>query len=213
MQAYLQQTVELANAGKYEEALGRHVWFHYNALEHQPSMAGVRLSFALSYWTDLGEKYPPALEKLKSIRDEKEALIQYGEGSFALFHDVSSINREFKEDTRSLELFKTVDLKHPEQAERYWVIVKDNAFGHKDYQLINKYISDIEQEYRNLYSDYLRNYGALQNDHHRKWTRTRFKSGSDQLVALAEFNDNHVLADDIKERTNKALESKDGIID
>lgn len=213
MQAYLQQTVELANAGKYEEALGRHVWFHYHALEHQPSMSGVRLSFALNYWKDLGKKYPPALEKLKAIRDEKEALIESGEGSFKLFHDVSSINRELDEDQRTLELFKEVETTQPEQSERFWIVMKDTAFHYKDYELISKYIPDIEQEYRELYSGYLRDYRMFQKDAHRDWARKRFQEGSQQLVDLAMHKHDAVLATKIKQRTHTVLESKDGIID
>jgi hypothetical protein len=59
-----------AQAGRYADALAKHVWFHENALKYQPALYGVRLSFALSYWAQLGDAYPPALEKLKSIRDE-----------------------------------------------------------------------------------------------------------------------------------------------
>lgn len=213
MQAYLQETRRITKAGQYEEALGRQVWFHYHALEHQPSMAGVRLSFALSDWVRLGKKYPPALEKLKAIRDEKEALIKNGEGSFELFHDVSSINRELKEDQRTLTLFKEVELKYPKQTERYWIVTKDTAFKHADYELINKYVTDVEQEYRNLYSDYLRDYRMFTEQSHRTWARTRFATESKQLVDLASHNGENELAAKISERTNKVLKSKDGIID
>ena len=41
-------------------------------------MYGVRLSFALSYWEQLGEVYPPALTALKKTRDDKTALLLDG---------------------------------------------------------------------------------------------------------------------------------------
>ncbi|MGB0257860.1 MAG: hypothetical protein ACPGES_04320 [Coraliomargarita sp.] len=213
MHEYLNKTVELTRAGQYEEALGRHVWFHYNALEHQPSMTGVRLSFALSYWTDLGKKYPPALQKLKEIRDEKEALIQNGKGSFELFHDVSSINRELGEDKRTLELFKQVVSNAPQQADRYWIVTKETAFKRKDYDLINEFVKDIDQEFRNLYSDYLRDYQMFKEESHRNWARTRFAAESKQLADLATYNGDESLAAKITERSEKALKSKDGIIE
>jgi menaquinone-dependent protoporphyrinogen IX oxidase len=46
--------------GRYEEALSEFVRFHEHALEELPSLYGVRLSFALSYWAHLAEVYPKA---------------------------------------------------------------------------------------------------------------------------------------------------------
>ena len=48
--------------GRYELALEKHVWFHENALTFRPSLAGVRLSYALDDWLQLAARYPPALE-------------------------------------------------------------------------------------------------------------------------------------------------------
>ncbi len=77
MQKYLQDTQKMVSQGKYKEALKRNIWFHNHALEHRPSMYGVRLSFALSYWKSLGEIYPPAQKALAVIDDKRirEAVI------------------------------------------------------------------------------------------------------------------------------------------
>jgi hypothetical protein len=58
-----------ALAGRYEEALAKYLWFHHHALEIRPSLAGVRLSYALQEWRRLGEFYPPAWEALETVRD------------------------------------------------------------------------------------------------------------------------------------------------
>ena len=47
MQKYLSDTQEMVLQGKHKEALERYIWFHEHSLEHEPSMYGVRLSFAL----------------------------------------------------------------------------------------------------------------------------------------------------------------------
>lgn len=213
MQKYLQETVQIAQEGNYQEALERHVWFHNYALEHQPSMTGVRLSFALMYWTELGRKYPPALEKLKEIRDEKEKILVDGDGSFALFHDVSGINRALKEDQRTIELFKKVESTNPAQIDRLWIVAKDLAFAQKEYDLINRHIKDVAQEYRNAYSDYLRDYSMFKNDDHMKWVRDRFQKEANQLALLAEFNGDDAIAELIRKRASEVLKSVDGIID
>ena len=56
-------------AGRYEIALKKHIWYHENALKLGIGQGGVRLSFALSNWPALGEVYPPALGKMRQIRD------------------------------------------------------------------------------------------------------------------------------------------------
>ena len=59
----LREAQDDARAGRYPDALAKHVWFHENALTYAPAMYGVRLSFALSYWVNLGNLYPPARTK------------------------------------------------------------------------------------------------------------------------------------------------------
>src|SRR3954462_5851261 len=96
-QRALDDAKRLTDQGDYEGALAKHVWFHDNALKVRPSYYGVRLSFALSDWIKLGKKYPKALEKLKSIRDEKTAKLLAGDSNRELFHDVESINQHLNE--------------------------------------------------------------------------------------------------------------------
>ena len=64
-----------ANAGRYESALQKYVWWHENVNKYQPSMSAVRLSFGLSDWYQLGEVYPPALAKLKETRERRQRIV------------------------------------------------------------------------------------------------------------------------------------------
>lgn len=59
---------------KYAEALGIFVWYYDNALKYNRSEYGVRNSFTLSQWIQLGKDYPPALAELQKIRDAKTKL-------------------------------------------------------------------------------------------------------------------------------------------
>jgi hypothetical protein len=79
--------------GRYAEALSEFVWFHEHALEGLPSIYGVRLSFALSYWAHLAEVYPKARVVLEQIRDKKADAVLSPSADRALFHDVVAINR------------------------------------------------------------------------------------------------------------------------
>ena len=97
-----------AREGRYKDALREYAWFHDHALEHQQSLYGVRLSFALWYWTELAKEYPEARKKLVEIRDRKTAILAAGTGDRELFHDVKAINQALGEEEKTYELFTTM---------------------------------------------------------------------------------------------------------
>lgn len=112
----LQRGQEAAAAGRYEEALRDYIWFHEHALEHEPSLYGVRLSFALWYWMELANEYPEARTALKRIRDVKTARLLNAEANRDLFHDVESINERLQNEEATYELFSALDRAQPEFA-------------------------------------------------------------------------------------------------
>lgn len=131
-------------AKKYETALSKFVWFHENALDINRSLVGVRLSFALSYWQELGKVYPPALEKLKAIRDatEQEFLESSDQpNNFRLFHDVSAINSRLGEITRTAKLFKQVLESDPKSAGTVFLMARDSLIAAKEYELCGKFLT------------------------------------------------------------------------
>ena len=114
--ARLQRGLESAAAGRYGEALRDYIWFHEHALEHEPSLYGVRLSFALWYWIELGHVYPEARSALKRIRDEKTARLLNGDADRDLFQDVESINERLENDEATYELFAALERANPDFA-------------------------------------------------------------------------------------------------
>lgn len=133
---------QLTREGRFAEALERHEWFHRYALEHRPSYYGVRLSFALSAWKELGEKYPPALESLKRIRDENTTCLRGAEASDELFHDVVSINRTLGDGDASVALFREIETVDNEAAKRRFRYLKETALQH-DPDLFLRYTPDL----------------------------------------------------------------------
>lgn len=61
---------KLLQEKKYEEALEQFAWCWEHGEEEAPSFSGVRVSFLLTYMQRLANKYPPALAKMKTWRDE-----------------------------------------------------------------------------------------------------------------------------------------------
>lgn len=101
---------------RHDEALSEFIWFHHHALEVDPGLAGARLSFAISYWLDLGASYPAALDALRGIRDDKTTRIRQGAGSLDLFRDVCAINDAFALGDETYLLFKELARIDPELA-------------------------------------------------------------------------------------------------
>jgi hypothetical protein len=88
----LREARSLTAQARYDAALEKNLWFYRHALEYNEAFLGVRMSFVLGEWVELGEKYPPARDALLSVRDESNAAFENGQGSFQLFLDVSAIN-------------------------------------------------------------------------------------------------------------------------
>lgn len=132
----------LAAAGAYAEALERHEWFHHHALEHRPSLYGVRLSFALSAWAELGAKYPPALVSLRQIRDRDTELVRLPGSSDSLFHDVVAINRALGDNRATMTLLREIEHAWPELARRRFRFMSEEAFN-SDGDLFVRYTPDL----------------------------------------------------------------------
>lgn len=133
---------KLAREGKYEESLKKHLWYHDNALRLDRGQGGVRLSFALSDWAELGRQYPKAMDAMLQIRDKKTKEVELGVGSFDAFHDVFAINHQINQKAKSIELFKFIDKHQPETASICFHVVRSELVGNREYAMCSKYITD-----------------------------------------------------------------------
>lgn len=138
----LETAQKLACDGKYEEALQKHIWYHQHALEIDQAQYGVRLSFALMYWVDLGKKYPPALQALREIRNQDRERLIAGEQNRDLFHDIVAINEELGDSAVTVEVFKKIESAQPVFASSIAELADRALFGAKEYQLEKKYLVD-----------------------------------------------------------------------
>ena len=140
-----------AAAGRYEDALAKHVWFHTNALKYDRSLYGVRLSFALGAWVRLGAIYPPALEKLREIRAEDAEMVRANaldKAGFHIFNEIAAINKYLGEDENTTQLFQWLDTHLPEEAKHDYRLAERALVKSKQYELIGKYIDAEERTHR-----------------------------------------------------------------
>lgn len=142
----LREAQRFTREGKYEEALQKHLWYHEHATKLDPSQSGVRTSFALAYWADLGKKYPKALDALKSVRDQGTARLLKGEGDWSLLYDVYAINRELGEPQATVELFKKIDAASPSFAAEIYHGADRALVDAKEYALVSEYMRDPSEQ-------------------------------------------------------------------
>ena len=140
----------LMDQAHYEEALQRQIWYFNHALEFDPSLVGVRLSFTLSDWVELGRSYPKARQALIEIRDRDMQVFNEGmryphwfkeissglpgfsrvekRSRFDLFQDLSSINGYLGNDITNNVLVKTLVAKDPQLAQHMGYRTTEDAF-------------------------------------------------------------------------------------
>jgi hypothetical protein len=146
----LDEARELAGKGMYAEALLHHLWFHQHALDYQPSLYGVRLSYALLYWLELGNTYPPAQQALRGVRDAKEVELAIGRGSKGMFQDVATINEYLGEEGRTVEVFKLIDMAQPELAAECYMAAEHALTGQREYALCARYIPNPKARFEEI---------------------------------------------------------------
>lgn len=131
--------------GNYEEALRKHIWFYQYALDYQPSLSGVRLSYALSDWGCLATKYPDALVALEYFVDKEEDEVKDGGDVYSSFHDFESINGVLGNEERIIALFEWLDRNDERLAEKVSNLARPALIEAEKYALVGKYL-DSERE-------------------------------------------------------------------
>jgi hypothetical protein len=128
--------------GKYAEALSEYIWFHHHALAEEPSLYGVRLSFALAHWKDLADVYPPARASLLEVRDNKAGRLAAGELDRELFHDVEAINQYLGASSATADLFESIDRDAPAFALECSKLALEALVEAGKFKLAAKYLPD-----------------------------------------------------------------------
>jgi hypothetical protein len=110
--------------GRHAVALAKFLWFHQEAIKHEPALSAVRLSFALGYWLDLAAEYPPAREAFIQTRNVTEARFREQPGDYSLFHDVAALNGYLGTGKRTVDLFTEFAGQNHEAAQRLYHVAE-----------------------------------------------------------------------------------------
>jgi len=200
-QSILKEAEADAKAGKYADALAEHIWFFQNALKYDSGEYGVRLSFALSDWVELGQVYPPAFEKLKAFRDKAETNVREGKSISDNFSDFESINEYLKEDAKTADLFIWLDSNKPDSAKDVFDVAQPALVKSKQYAVLGKYIQNPFSLYDNAVLAYERNVELAKDPKFGKQVQdfgeSKFKNETATLIALLVVTDQRAVAEKI----------------
>ena len=210
------------DAGRYEIALQKHVWFHKNALKFEPSLYGVRLSYALSNWTKLGAKYKPAITKLEEIRSESAKTItakqpegggkQSQEALYSLFHDVTAIDESQGQTNKTTELFVQLDNEQKSLATKVYSIAQPALLKSKKYELCGKYINP-KKDWKQILLGYKRNLKLAEDpkfgDDLKRFGQLSLTEKSASLVAILAINKRQEEANEVAKKAKATWDNKE----
>lgn len=228
MQQILMEAQNDTAAGRYREALAKLVWFQKNALKYDPSMVGVRSSFALMYLGQLAQKYPPAMKKIISMRDEDVKIIRKTnvdlKAAREVFAELASINNSLKEDEKTVECFKWLDSQNPSLAKSVFPFADRALIAAKKYKLYGRYIEPDSAYARmvEVYNVTKKSAASSKNDRMQAIANKMFSNKVATMVGILAMNDRNddatrIATKAVKELSDPAFlseleEAKNGVV-
>ena len=144
----LDKAREAFRLGNYADALENYDYFFEHALDDDPASSyGVRLSYCLSEWIELGEKYPEALIRLKLKRDEAlDLLLKTNEPE--RFHDYVVICEYLKSPELPINEFIKLHDEESTLAQDIVSFIWDNLIKREKWGICNAYLLNPEEKYK-----------------------------------------------------------------
>jgi hypothetical protein len=194
-------------ARRYEVALAKYVWYYENAMKYRPSLSGVRLSSGLSDWGRLADSYPPALVKMKEIRDQLKNRIQQSERvAFEDFQDLAALDRELDNESATVDTFLVLDARSSKTAQRMFRLAEPALVRAQQYAICGKYV-DSEQSLGEIVRMFNLNQAMVKdgrvNASHQEFTEKKFINASALLVAILVKNERKAEAETVASELKK----------
>lgn len=142
-----------ATAGDYPTAQALYEHFFDHALEVDESFYGVRLSYCLDEWAELGEAYPPALDTLKAKAAEAVAGFEATRNP-ELFHDYQSILHYLNQNDEVFAQFVGYHETMPELAKLASDYLWDSLVESAHWDLCTAYLGDAKERYETAVSNF-----------------------------------------------------------
>jgi hypothetical protein len=145
----LQEAREACASKHYSLSLEKYRWFFDNALKIKKSYYGVRLSYCLSEWADLGNVYSPALEKLTLLKES--ALKEFrNTNSHCQFHEYESICNALGCPEEPVKVFEEIAIKDKALAEKLFTYVYAELARQSKWEICREYMGNGYKQYKKI---------------------------------------------------------------
>ena len=198
--------------GRFDTALAKFLWFHENAVHHQPSLSAVRHSFALAYWIELAALHQPAMVAFTDTRDRTEVQFRLDYASYDLFADISSMNERLGTEQRTAGLFCDAAANYHDRATRYYHVAERSLVACGCYRECAPFL-ECDKRFRLAVDVYRmsleRESRPRQGRPLPKTALKRFTNNVATLIALLSVNDRLPDAESVRDRASRILNSQD----
>ncbi|MCU7937268.1 MAG: hypothetical protein KZQ99_20735 [Candidatus Thiodiazotropha sp. (ex Dulcina madagascariensis)] len=134
---------------KYSLSLEKYRWFFDNALKIKKSYYGVRLSYCLSEWADLGNSYPPALDYL--IKQKELSLKTFKETkSCGQFHEYSRICDALDCPNEPVEVFLEIASVDKALSDKIFKFVYEELARQSQWVICREYMGNGYNQYKEI---------------------------------------------------------------
>jgi hypothetical protein len=157
-EAIFQEARADARAGNFENALAKYVWYFQHAREYKDSLGSFRVD-AIRESFELGKKYPPAMARLRELRDSVNTLVLIDAQSTSErksddeirseFNDLSNINEVLGDFDQTVATFLQLEGSSPRLAKIVYVLAEEALIKTKKFSTCDKYL-DPEKDYARI---------------------------------------------------------------
>lgn len=130
----------------YPTALENYQWFYNNALYINQSFYGVRLSYCLDEWAELGKVFPDAAEAL--LRLKENALLEFSNTKSRIaFHEYSCICDYLECKEEVFQQFLAIQESDQDLAEKLFTVVYEYCASQEMWETCRKYLGNGCKQY------------------------------------------------------------------
>ena len=139
-----------AAAGNYEKAVDLYEYFFNHALdENDGSYYGVRLSYCLAEWAEIGTSFPPATVRLNELKNQSLGSF-LSESSPERFHEYMAICRYISDRSEPVEKFVEIFNADKAKADLIVRFIWDDLVDSKLWNICKCYVEKPEENYASI---------------------------------------------------------------
>ncbi len=206
----LDKARDAARAGDYAAAAQAYEYFFDHALELDRSYYGVRLSYCLEEWSDVGDQYPPARERLRQKSAAALALAKQSRDP-EKFHDYHAICRALKCPGEAVAAFLDIHTADPDFAASIFRFIRRDLVAAKEWEICGSYLQQPDKQYRHFLEAFdgaLKHGRDSRQDEAIRFAKDWFAENMADLLLVLKYTGRNEEADIIQEQMSLDLMSR-----